>query len=272
MIRIYSLNCGKVGVDPAVPDRSISKNKLAYTGLFRNPRNRLWLPVKAFYIDYPGKKILVDTGWDQSVRTHPVSALSFPLWLTSKPYLPKGAAVDERLAALGVKPDDLDDVIMTHMDIDHDSGLKLVKDAKRILVSPEEWKAIHSDGIRYAKGPWKNIHLEQIPFQKDSDAPYGQAWDMMGDQKIIIYAMPGHTQGSIVIKVQTEKEFVLIVGDTGYNRASWEQLKISGPVYNVAEMRKSLAWVQNEARKPECRAVLAAHDPEEQRNIIELEK
>ena len=63
MIRIHILTCGEVGVDPAVPDRGISRNRLAYTGLLRSPKRRIWLPVKAFLIEHPQGRILVDTGW-----------------------------------------------------------------------------------------------------------------------------------------------------------------------------------------------------------------
>jgi hypothetical protein len=37
-------------------------------------------------------------------------------------------------------------------------------------------------------------------------------------------------------------------------------------------MRESLAWVQRMRQDPKCLAVLAAHDPEETRNIIEIQE
>lgn len=49
--------------------------------------------------------------------------------------LGKGAAIDEQLAALGIKPSELDMVLLSHLDCDHANGLKLVSDAKQILVS-----------------------------------------------------------------------------------------------------------------------------------------
>jgi N-acyl homoserine lactone hydrolase len=55
----------------------------------------------------------------------------------------------------GSTPKDLAYVLMTHMDIDHDSGLRLVRGARQILVSPQEWAAVHSGQVRYAKRPWK---------------------------------------------------------------------------------------------------------------------
>lgn len=272
MIRIHILNCGSVGVDEAVPNRGISKNTLAYTGLFRTRRHHITLPVKAFFIEHPKGRILVDTAWDSAVRKHPIRTLTFPMWFASKPILPPGEAVDERLAALGVKPELLDYVILTHMDIDHDSGLQLVKSAKQIMISPGEWSAIHSSQVRYVRRPWKDIPLTQMCFTADGNAPYGLSWDVFGDGTVKVLSMPGHSQGSVVVRVSAGEKFALLVGDTGYNRASWESLNLPGPVYNKDKMKKSLAWVAAERKKPGCAAVLAAHDSEEQRSIIELEE
>lgn len=270
MIQIHCLRCGSVGVDPAVPARSVSKNPLAYTGLFRSPKRRIWLPVKAFYIDHPKGKILVDTAWDEAVREHPIRALTFPLWFASKPRLPAGQSVREQLAALGVRPEELDYVLMTHMDIDHDSGLKLVRGAKRILVSEGEWQAIHSHDVRYARGIWEGVPLEVMPLAPDPAAPCGAAWDIFGDGSVRVLSMPGHSRGSVVVQVTGADGFALIVGDTGYTPASWDALELPGPVYDKAAMRAALAWVRDQRNRPDCRAVLAAHDAAQTDTVIEL--
>ncbi|BES61645.1 hypothetical protein [Dysgonomonas capnocytophagoides] len=43
----------------------------------------------------------------------------------------------------------IDCVVITHLDIDHADELELVKNAKNIVVSNEEWKAANSPNIRY---------------------------------------------------------------------------------------------------------------------------
>lgn len=272
MIRIHVLACGQVGVDPAVPDRSVSSNALAYTGLFRSPKRRIFLPVKAFLIEYPKGSILVDTGWDSAVRSHPIQAITFLMWFASKPILPAGEAVDEQLAALGIAPRGLSMVLMTHMDIDHDSGLRLVKDAPHIMVSPEEYQALHSHQVRYVRKPWEGITLERMPLAKDTAAPFGKSWDIFRDGSVMAYLTPGHTQGSVSVLVSGTNGFALIVGDTGYNRRSWEDLRVPGPVYDQKQMKESLAWVQKMRQDRRCLAVLAAHDPEEKRSVIEIEE
>jgi len=272
MTRIRVLTCGEVGVDPAVPDRGVSRNPAAYTGLFRSAKRRIWLPVRAFLIECPQGVILVDTGWDSAVRARPVRTLTFPMWFASKPRLPEGAAADEQLAAAGLAPEDLDYVLMTHMDIDHDSGLRLVQAARRILVSPEEWAAVHSGQARYVKRPRKGVSIGLMPLKNDPNAPFGSSWDVWGDGSVTVFLTPGHTQGSVSIRVSGKNGFALIVGDTGYNRASWEDLRLPGPVWDKKAMRESLAWVQSMRRDPACLGILAAHDPEETRKIIEIQE
>jgi N-acyl homoserine lactone hydrolase len=257
------LRCGSVGVDAAVPNRGISKNPLAYIGLFRGRKHHVILPVKCFLITHPsGQKILVDTAWDKTVRDHPMKAITFPMWVASKPELPLGAAVDEQLASQGLKPSDLSYVIMTHMDIDHDSGLTLVKEAPQIMVSPEELKALHSGQVRYVKKPYRGIPLTPISWD-GSYGPYGKSWDVFHDGSVIAFLTPGHSEGSLCLRLADGEAFALIVGDSGYNEDSWEKGYLPGPVYDKAATKKTLAWINAERKDPHCLGCFCAHDPSE---------
>lgn len=80
-IKVHILNCGEVGVDPAVPFRDVSKNPIAYTGIGRSKKLRIWLPVTAYLIEHPNGKILIDTGWHSDVRTNPIKHLSPLLYM-----------------------------------------------------------------------------------------------------------------------------------------------------------------------------------------------
>lgn len=269
-IKIHVLQCGWVGVDKTVPDRSLSKNSIAYTGLFRSKKNRIWLPVNAFLIEHPNGLVLIDTGWDKQVREHPIQAITFNMWYASKPKLPEGMAIDEQLKKIGYDVQDIDYIIMSHMDIDHASGLNLVRNAKNIIASEEEIKAINSHQIRYPKNMWKDFFIKPIVFCEDCFAPFKKSIDLFHDRSIIIFYTPGHSQGSVSVKVFHHNEYVLIVGDTGYNKNSWNQLLLSGPVYDKNAMLKSLKWVQDESRDIRCKAILASHDTDYLGQTIEL--
>jgi len=272
-IKIHIIQTGTVEVDATVPNRGLSRNKLAYTGLFRSKKNRIIIPVKCFLIEHPnGKKILIDTGWDSNVRKHPIRTITLPMWIASKPHLPEGESIDEQLGRLGFSPGDIDYVILTHMDIDHDSGLRLVKAAKKILISEDEFKAINSHQVRYVKKPYAGIPIDTINYDETGFGPFGESWDIFNDGTVLVVATPGHSQGSLSFKVTNGKEYVLIVGDTGYNMESWENLSLPGPLYSGEEMLTSLKWVASHLDDRNCRAILCSHDPSDQtkQQIIEI--
>lgn len=268
---LHVLRCGEVGVDPAVPFRDISKNPVAYTGLFRNPKRRIWIPVCAYLIEHPRGNVLVDTGWHTDVRTHPIRHESFRLWFASKPQLPDGEAVTEQLDMLGLKPQDLEYVVLTHMDIDHVSGLGLVKGAQNIMASGEELKAAGSTQVRYCnKRLWAGVRITPVPFEDTGLGPVGKSFDVFGDDKVQIVSTPGHAQGSMSVLAQENGRFVLLTGDTGYAPNSWEQMRLPGPVYDKDAIRKSLSWVKEMAHKENCAGVFAVHDPAVRPQIVYL--
>lgn len=73
---------------------------------------------------------------------------------------------------------------------------------------------------------------------------------------------PGHSEGSTAYPVRGKTGYAAFVGDDSYNRHSWENLKLPGPVYNDDDMRKTLKWVRKLSRDPECTGIYAAHDPD----------
>ena len=271
MIKLHVLKCGEVGVDPAVPRRDVSRNPLAYTGLFRSPKRRIWLPVFTYLIEHPKGNILIDTSWCKEVRINPVKTESFPLWFASKSKLPQGSAVDEQIAAKGIMVSELDYVILTHMDVDHVNGIQMVKNAKQILASEEELAKSNCRDVRYWKEQWNGIHISKIPFEKAKEEIAGVArkvWDVFDDGTVKVIFTPGHSAGAITVLVQSGGKSILIAGDTGYAKSSWRENKLPGPVYDKKKMREALAWILE--LEQEGTMILASHDPEVKQQTIEL--
>lgn len=270
-LSVRIIQTGSVGVDKAVPNRSVSQNSLAYTGLFRSKKNHIEIPVKCFLVTHGQEKILIDAGWDTNVRKHPLRTITFPMWFASKPILKEGEGVDEQLEKLNIRSEDLSYVIMTHLDIDHDSGLRLVKKAPHILASKEEIKAAYSHQIRYVRRPLRGIDLEEIKWD-GTYGPYQKSWDVFKDRSTVVFFTPGHSAGSISVKVQKGDDFILIVGDSGYNQESYEKLNVPGPVYSKEEMIKTLQWLNKMRLDSYCKGLLCAHDPSQETkpHLIEL--
>lgn len=266
-IKIHVMKCGEVGVDPAVPTRDVSKNPIAFTGLFRSPKRQIWLPVFTYLIDHPFGNILVDTSWSKDVRTNPRKAESFKLLFASKPNLPEGKSVDEQLISKGITAESLDYVFLTHMDVDHVNGIQSVKDAKHIMASKEEIDAANKGKVRYWKKQWKGIRFDEFLFNEDKKSGK-KVFDVFGDGTVSVIFTPGHSAGSITILVKNNDKSVLIAGDTGYLKSSWRELRLPGPVYNKSKMKEALQWINSIEQN--STTILASHDPEIEDQIIEL--
>lgn len=261
-MNIRVLQTGSTLVSSSVPDRSMHKWPYAYTNLFQKRSDRLCVPVKTFLVETAGHRVLVDTGWSAACVTHPIRHLGFGLWFAREPVMTEAEAVPAQLARLGLAPDDLDAIILTHLDCDHASGLIPCKGAKRILCSAPEWRHAHTPDVRYNGALWEGVPMETLDMRDDPSAPFGKSCDVFGDGSIAAVLTPGHTQGSIAVLAQGDTGYAAFVGDDSYNRRSWEDLKLPGPVYDVERMERTLRWVQSVSRDPKCIGIYAAHDSE----------
>lgn len=261
MIKIYILPCGSTIVDEALPFSNKSKNPLAFTGILRGRKHKISVPVTAYLIEYPKGMILVDTGWDEVVRTDARRYEGFFNYFASPGFLPKGEGIVDQLAALGYSAADIDYCILTHMDIDHAGGIGHVRNAKHIMCSSAEWAAANKSNPRYLKRLWKDLAVETFPDEK---------YDLLGDESVILLPMHGHSAGMTAVKVSNGKEFAVIAGDCGYGRPSWEEQILPGVEWNRKEAKRSLEKLRQLGTDPNCKGILMTHDPEYRPGIIEL--
>lgn len=260
-IKIHVLHTGTVVVDEALPFHHPNDRPLAWTGLFRSKKHRIEVPVSVYLIEHPKGLILIDTGWNTINRTHQLRNLSFQ-WPVNKAKLPAGQAVNEQLGAMGIRPQDLDYVLMSHLHCDHADGLKLVQNAQQILVSEEEWQAANHDHLRYLPHEWRGVPVKTFHLVPSQDGAFHRSFDLFGDGSIKMIWEPGHSAGLCATKVQSYNSdcYVMLAADAGYAAKSWREGLTPGVVINRAAARKSLHYIGQVAQDPRCIECLANHD------------
>lgn len=272
-IKIHILHCGQVKVDIGTPFKQKTLNPVAYAGICRSKKYQVILPVSAYLIEHPKGLVLVDTGWHTAMRgskSDLIKQTGHIHYKASKAILPKGQAISEQLSVLGIKQEDIKYIVLSHLDTDHVSGLKLVERAQNILASPYEWSSANKLGLRYKPQMWKGINIGTIQFQNSGIGPQGLSFDLFGDGRIELIHAPGHSKGGIVTKIENNGKYVLLTGDCGYATKSWKEMILPGLYYNKKIMVNSLLWVQQMAASPNCVKALATHDPNIEPHIIEL--
>lgn len=281
-IKIHALRTGEVRVSPYLPFGGDNCSLLKASG-FTTPKSKwLWLPVFSYLIEHPRALILFDTGWHRDMspngtydkRAQIKSLGSWLLYNVNQGRIAQGEAIDEQLARLGFKPSDIDYVLLSHLDCDHANGLKLVKDAKHILVSQAEMDGTKKKGfqirIRFQQRWWQGVDLNTFEWNGD-EGPVGRSYDLLGDGSITMVNIPGHSEGLCALKIKnTEGKFVLLFADGGYATKSWQQMITSGITLDKQLQRKSLEWIREQSLQPQCVESLATHDTEVKPHIIEL--
>lgn len=192
-IKITVFHTGMVCVSPNLPFGGEDCNMIKASGFFSMKSDRLWLPVSCYLIEHPKGKILVDTGWHRDMspegkydKSAQIKSLgSSVLYATNQGMIEKEMAIDEQLARKGIKTSDLDYVLLTHLDCDHANGLRLVSDAKNILVAKDELVFTEAgpltNKIRYQSRWWDGVKLTAFDWN-GTEGPVSKSYDLFGNK------------------------------------------------------------------------------------------
>ena len=199
---------------------------------------------------------------------------SWFLYQINQGRISKGEAIDEQLASLGIRPADIDYVLISHLDCDHANGLSQVKGAKHILVSKTEMEGTTRKNfqirIRFQKRWWEGVDLKTFEWN-GTEGPVGKSYDVLGDGSLVMVNIPGHSEGLCALKIRNaEGKYVLLFADGGYATKSWRDMITSGITPDKKQQLQSLQWIREQSMSPDCLASLATHDTDVQPHVIEL--
>lgn len=216
--------------------------------------------------------VLVDSGLSESELERPrrLGAFARGLGLSADPSL----AAKRRLLALGLRPDQVTDIVLTHLDLDHAGGLQDFPDAVVHVHERELDAAQHPRGyterLRYRPRQWRDAHWRvhgPPEFEDLDDAPTILEVD---EQKIALVPLFGHTRGHCGVLIRSGGRRVLHVGDTYYDHS---ELEDSGSLVfrwfrNSVDADRRLAArsrsrVVRWKREHADLHVLSSHDPSE---------
>ncbi len=267
-IKVYIFHTGEVRVDKAIPLHE--KNPLAKTGILRGKDKKMILPVSAYLIAHPKGNVLIDTGWDTIYATQRPKQWFGMVDKISAPIINSDEGIDTKLARNGYSVSDLAHVFISHMDFDHASGLRLVKDAKDIRTSKEEWKECNKFSFRYIN-VWKGIcDVKTFEYSKTGIGPVGESYDVFGDGSVVLVHTPGHSKGHFSVTVNGDDGYIVIGGDAAYVPQSFENHIIPGFSVSNKLATKSLDWLLRCKADEKCKGVFVNHDPSVKERIIEL--
>lgn len=278
-MKIHTLHCGYIQVSETVPFGNRIDLHNTARQLSASDKDRVTLPVCTYLIEHPKGLILVDTGWCRDISPRGVydpNAVSkvLPPHLAAlfHPYLPSGMAIHEQLAVMGIQPEELDYVLLTHLDPDHVAGLKHVSKAKRILLPEDEyfWSCRTVYKARQPQSLWIDQPIERLYYRGSPLGPNRWAIDLFGDESVQLVNVPGHTDGQAAVILRNVGQFVLLAADAAYSPRNWKESITPGFGFARKWQLKSLQWISQMANDPGCVTVLCSHDADQAPGCIDL--
>jgi N-acyl homoserine lactone hydrolase len=229
--------------------------------------DRAWtkpLPVYAWAVETTEGVVVVDTG--ETARTgdpgyfprwHPYFRLAVQLDVTPE------QEVGPQLLQLGIRPDDVQTVILTHLHTDHAGGLHHFPKSK-ILVSDEELAIARGLAGRlrgYLPNRWPNWFAPRpIVFGPKAVGPFDRSQQVTADGTVVIVPTPGHTPGHVSVIVVDDEVRYFLAGDTTYTQQSLVDEKVDGVSPSEAVSLQTMRRIIRYARSQPT-VYLPTHDP-----------
>ena len=189
----------------------------------------VWLAVS------PSRRILIDTGMRPDADR--------------VPGLHRGPAVVASLRALGVSPESVDTIVLTHLHYDHAGGVRDFPRARYLLQRSEVDELVESPLIDKA----------DVDYLLDS----GRLDLVDGDTEVApgltVHHVGGHTPGMQVVRVLTDAGHVVVASDACHFLENLQRRRPSPLTHSLPDTLRAFDRVTELADGPHL--ILPGHDP-----------
>jgi glyoxylase-like metal-dependent hydrolase (beta-lactamase superfamily II) len=228
---------------------------------------KIAVPVAFFLIKHPKGNVLFDSGNNDRIITDPSywGPLAQALGIGRSP----DVAIDLQLAKIGVKPTDVNYVVLGHMHLDHAGNVGKFPTATVVYQRDEiinafwpkpgfAWSYITGDFAVLRNDVGQANPARQKVIELDGDL------DLFGDGSIYIHRALSHTPGSQMMVVRLPKSgSVVLTSDACFLMENLQKdlLPTVSLAYDPAGMLSAYAWIKR-LMATEGADVIFAHDPD----------
>ncbi|MFC7165237.1 N-acyl homoserine lactonase family protein [Halospeciosus flavus] len=219
-----------------------------------------------YLIDHPEATVLVDTGVSHDLVENPAEygaygAPHFEAFAADEIHTEEFRPASEQIRDVGVDPEDVDFVVMTHLHLDHAGDVDSFPEAE-FLVQQDElayawWPADPIQRKLYVEGDFGVLRSPEF----DVTAIEGHH-DLFGDGSVECVPTPGHTAGhqSVVVELD-EAGTVVLGGDVAFTDEAVERDLQPPFAWDTEEALRSTRRLRDLVRREDADCYLA-HDRE----------
>lgn len=268
-VKIHAISTGKVAVRPSFKEKK-GPGFIAKLNMFLDKQFTEFLPVYVFVIEHPEGIFLVDTGENAAVLqpNYFAEAKGLQKVFNEKHLKFEIQAAEEigpQLKTIGIEPDQVSKVILTHLHIDHTDGLHYFPNTEILLPRLESEKPYGHTPFLYPQ--WFQPSL--FDWQKDSDLPFQEYYPLTQDGRLFAVPTPGHTFGHCSVVLRVGEYCFFFAGDTSYEQRHLLNETLAGGHASFRQAKETLRRIKRFAAHEKL-IYLPSHDPQGAQRLLEL--
>jgi glyoxylase-like metal-dependent hydrolase (beta-lactamase superfamily II) len=216
-------------------------------------------------IEHPEGLIVVDTGETARVAEpgyfpwwHPYYHYAVQEWVQPE------QEIGPQMRALGLDPNDVRWVLLTHLHTDHAGGLAHFPKAEHLVSRREYANAVGVMGLLrgFPSNRWPQwFRPTLIDMQPEPIEPFPGSYRVTQAGDVRFIPTPGHTPGHLSVLVTTPEVSYMLAGDASYTQALMLAEQVDGVTADRETERQTLEWVHTFSRLTPT-VYLPAHDPD----------
>ena len=229
--------------------------------------------------------ILYDTGYADRFET---ATEPFPerlyRWLTPV-RLPAEERLASQLSRYGLRPEDVERVLISHLHADHVAGLRDLPRAGFMALEADVASQLGSARQNSSRNNWRALRQGILPALLPPDfgsrltladgrpavdlgpswAPFERGYDLLGDGSLIGIPLPGHSPAQLGVLLRTQDDRrVLLAADACWSARAWREQRMPSSLARLIfddwyAYRRTLGGLhQIAARQPDL-AIIPSH-------------
>lgn len=234
------------------------------------PKEERFNPVFAFLVEHPDQgPLLLDTGLHHSFNESRFGNFGPVLGTMVRGRTEPGKDVRSQLEAMGIRCGDIRHVLISHLHLDHPSGLPYFAGSSypEVYVDRDELRAAEAPFSflkGYVKGHLKGIDIRPIPYD-GSAPPFERVSDFFGDGSVLVVRTPGHTKGHSSVVLNAMDGPIFLTFDAVHRRSNIDEGV--PPVGDYGEAMSSMRKIESFLKEfPHVRVVFG-HDPDQLKEL-----
>ena len=260
ILRVHAIQTGQVKIKTAQIDGR-GHGLARQAGVLLDQDWSGWLPTYAWAIEHREGVIVVDTGQAAHLKSLPIWHPFFQFCVQFR--IEPEQEVGPQLRALGIGKNDVRQVVLTHVHVDHDAGLAHFPHAKILASAGEIERASGLAGrLRgYLPERWPSwFDPSPVVFEKAAFGPFDRSRKLTAAGDVIVLPTPGHTPDHLSVAVLEGDTILFLAGDTSYAEHQMMAGIVDGVSPNEDEALASLGKIRQLARASSL-VYLPTHDP-----------